>query len=293
MKLACLPAFNEETAIGSVVLKTKQFVDKVIVIDDGSKDDTVALAHLAGAEVLCHDRNKGYGAAIQSCFAAAKAENADVMVIIDADGQHYAEDIPKLINPVLNEGYDFVIGSRFLDKDTVIPRYRKMGIKLLTICTNIGSKQEITDSQSGFRAYSKNAILKLQSSISGMGVGSELILSANEAGLKITEIPIRCKYEGVDGSTHNPVVHGMSVLYSILSLIKDKKPLLFLGVPGFIFLAGGLYLGLETVEVYNTTNFFPVGKSLLALLFILIATFAIFSAFILDSIQKIMKKRLS
>ena len=132
MKLACLPAFNEETAIGSVVLKTRQFVDKVVVIDDGSTDDTVALARLAGAEVLCHDRNKGYGAAIQSCFAAAKTENADVMVIIDADGQHYAEDIPKLISPVLNDGYDFVIGSRFLDNDTIFPKYRKFGIQFLT-----------------------------------------------------------------------------------------------------------------------------------------------------------------
>ena len=291
MKLACLPAFNEETAIGSVVLKTRQFVDKVIVIDDGSTDDTVALARLAGAEVVCHDRNKGYGAAIQSCFAAAKTGNADVMVIIDADGQHYAEDIPKLINPVLNEGYDFVIGSRFLDNDTIFPKYRKFGIQFLTKVTTIGMKQEISDSQSGFRAYSKNAINKLESSISGMGVGSELILSANEAGLKITEVPIRCKYKGVDGSTHNPVVHGMSVFYSIISLIKDKKPLLFLGVPGFAFLIAGFYLGWQTIEVYNTTTFFPVGKSLLALLFIVIATFSIFSAFILDSIQKIIKKR--
>ena len=292
MRLACLPAYNEETAIGSVVLKTRQYVDKVVVIDDGSKDDTVTIARLSGADVVCHDRNKGYGAAIQTCFTVAKNENADVMVIIDADGQHYAEDIPKLINPVLNEGYDFVIGSRFLENDTILPQYRKLGIQFLTKFTTIGMKQEITDSQSGFRAYSKNAIHKLQSSISGMGAGSELIISAHDAGLKIIEVPIRCKYEGVNGSTHNPVVHGMSVFYSILSLIKDKKPLLFLGVPGFIFLVVGFLLGWQTIDVYNSTNFFPVGKSLLALLCILIATFSIFSAFILDSIQKIIKKRL-
>lgn len=292
MRLACLPAFNEETAIGSVVLKTRQFVDNVVVIDDGSSDDTVALARLAGAEVVSHDRNKGYGAAIQTCFTVAKEKNADVMVIIDADGQHYAEDIPQLINSVLNEGFDFVIGSRFLDNETAFPQYRKLGIQFLTKCTTVGMNQKVTDSQSGFRAYSRNAINKLQSRISGMGIGSELIISAHEAGLKITEVPIQCKYEGIEGSTHNPVVHGMSVFYSILSLIKDKNPLLFLGVPGLIFLVAGLYLGWETVEVYNTTNFFPVGKSLLALLCILIATFSIFSAFILDSIQKIIKKRL-
>jgi len=292
MRLACLPAFDEETAIGSVVLKTKQYVDKVVVIDDGSTDDTVALAQLAGAEVVSHERNKGYGAAIHTCFAIAKSENVDVMVIIDADGQHYAEDIPKLINPVMNEGYDFVIGSRFLDKETTIPAYRKLGIQFLTKCTTIGMDQDITDSQSGFRAYSKKAIDKLESGISGMGIGSELIISACELGLKIKEVPIRCKYKDINGSTHNPVTHGISVFYSILSLIKDKNPLMFLGVPGFLFLIAGLYLGWQTVEVYNTTTFFPVGKSLLALLCLVIAIFAIFSAFILDSIQNIIRKRI-
>jgi len=290
MKLACLPAYNEETAIGSVILKTKQYADKVVVIDDGSTDDTVTIAQLAGAEIVRHERNKGYGAAIQSCFNVAKAENADVMVILDADGQHYAEEIPKLINPVLNEGYDFVIGSRFLNKDTKLPYYRKLGIQFLTKCTTISMEQAITDSQSGFRAYSKNAINKLQSSIKGMGIGSELIISAHEAGLKIQEVPIRCKYDDIDGSSHNPVFHGLSVFYSILSLIKDKKPLLFLGIPGFFFLVTGLFLGWQTIEVYNSINYFPVGKSLLAVLCIIIGLFSIFSAFVLDSIHNIIKR---
>lgn len=290
MKLACLPAYNEETAIGSAILKAKQFVDKVVIVDDGSTDDTVTIAQLAGAEIFRHEINKGYGVAIQSCFAVAKAENADVMVIIDADGQHNPDDIPRLIDPVINEGYDFVIGSRFLDKGTTIPHYRKLGIQFLTKCTNFGIEQEVSDSQSGFRAYSKKAINTLQGRIQGMGIGSELIISAHEAGLKIKEVPIHCKYDNVEGSTHNPVFHGLSVFYSILSLIKDKKPLLFLGIPGVFFLIVGLFLGWQTIEVYNSTNYFPVGKSLLTVLCIIVALFSIFSAFILDSIHNLIKK---
>jgi len=290
LKLAVLPAYNEETAIGSVILKTKKYVDKVVVIDDGSSDDTVEIAKLAGAEVYCHEKNKGYGAAIQSSFIVAKNNDADVMVIIDSDGQHNPDEIPKLIDPICNAGYDFVIGSRFLKSTTSIPLYRKLGIQFLTKFTNMGLKQEVTDSQSGFRAYSKKAIFDLQGNITGMGIGSELVIRAQELGLKIKEIPITCKYDDVEGSTHNPVFHGASVFYSILTIIRDKQPLLFFGIPGIVFLVFGIYWGWQIVDIYYSTGVFGLGKCLLALLCIIIAIVAIFCALILDSINRIIKK---
>ena len=291
MKLATLPAYNEGTAIGSVILKTKQYVDKVVVVDDGSSDDTARIARLAGAEVYSHERNGGYGAAIQSCFTVAKNENADVLVIIDADGQHDPDEIPKVIDPVLGEGYDLVIGSRFLDPSPNIPLYRRMGIRFLTTFTNIGGNQKISDSQSGFRAYSKKAISQLQGNISGMGIGSELVIRAHELGLTIKEVPVSCRYERLEGSTHHPLVHGASVFYSILSVIKEKRPLLFFGSSGTLFLVVGLFLGWQSADIYYSTNYFPIGKALLAALFIIVAVVAIFSALVLDSISHLLKTK--
>jgi glycosyltransferase involved in cell wall biosynthesis len=112
--ILAIPAYNEEVAIGSVVARSKKYVDKVIVVDDGSKDHTVEIAKLVGAEVVSHKVNGGYGAAIKTCFEAAKANCADAMIIIDADGQHNPDDIPTLINEMVTRKSDIVIGSRFV-----------------------------------------------------------------------------------------------------------------------------------------------------------------------------------
>lgn len=287
--IAALPAYNEEIAIGSVVLKTKKYVDKVIVIDDGSSDDTVEIAGLAGAQVIKHEGNRGYGAAIKSCFEAAKNEGANILVIIDADGQHNPDEIPLVLSPVLAGEADMVIGSRFLEA-VDIPAYRRVGINVLTKLTNIGSKGNVSDSQSGFRTYSKQAINSLKFNSNGMGVGSEILMNAQELGLKIKEVPITCKYKDVEGSTHNPVSHGISVFNSILVLIKDKHPLLFFGLPGLMFLGIGLYLGVQTIDVYNTLQIFAVGKAMLSVLFMIIGIFSTFTALILDSITNSIKK---
>ncbi len=159
--IAAIPCFNEERCIGSVVIKAKRFVESVIVIDDGSTDATAEVATGAGAEVYQHGKNRGYGAAIRSALEKGRQLGADVLVILDGDGQHDPRDIPKLIKPLLDGEADVVIGSRFLGKGKKPPFYRRLGQHALTAATNLGSGQKVTDSQSGFRAYSAKALKEM------------------------------------------------------------------------------------------------------------------------------------
>jgi glycosyltransferase involved in cell wall biosynthesis len=119
--IAGLPAFNEEKYIGTIILKTKKYVDEVIIVDDGSTDQTAEVAGLAGAEVIRHKKNMGYGASIKSLLDEAKKREATAFVLLDADYQHNPDEIPELIKP-LSEGFDIVIGSRASQKHNV-PRY--------------------------------------------------------------------------------------------------------------------------------------------------------------------------
>ena len=172
--LAAIPCFNEEATIGSVVIKAKRHVDEVVVIDDGSIDETARIASEAGAKVIKHGGNKGYGAAIQSCFRYAKENNFDAMVILDGDGQHNADEIPHVLEPILDGTADISVGSRFLEEKhkNKVPLYRRFGIAVITWFTNLGSgkSRRVVDAQSGFRAYSRRAIEKIDPKDEGMGV---------------------------------------------------------------------------------------------------------------------------
>jgi len=156
--IAAIPCFNEERFIGSVVVKAKKCVDTVIVIDDGSTDATGEVACEAGAVVYRHGQNKGYGAAIRSAIEKGRELGADVMVVLDGDGQHDPKDIPHLIKAILDGEADVVLGSRFQGKYNEAPFYRHLGQRVLTTATNMTSGYRVSDSQSGFRAYSSKAL---------------------------------------------------------------------------------------------------------------------------------------
>jgi glycosyltransferase involved in cell wall biosynthesis len=239
--LVCIPAYNEATSIADIIKRAANYSSEVIVYDDGSTDNTAEVAKAAGASVLRNRMNKGYGVAIRKLFEAAVEKDADVMVTLDSDGQHDPDEIPRISRPILNEGVDLVIGSRFLrDKSNSsqqkIPSYRNLGIKTITRLTQAASYNGITDAQSGFRGYSKNALSKINLFEDGMAVSTEILLGAREKNLVVKEVSVSINYDVEKPSTHNPVSHGVGVIYSLIQFISLRHPLGFYGLPGIAFL---------------------------------------------------------
>ncbi|MFC2060262.1 glycosyltransferase [Chloroflexota bacterium] len=282
-KIAGMPAYNEGKYIGSLVLHIRQYVDMVIVVDDGSTDHTAKIAELAGATVVRHMENKGYGNAIQSILAEAKEQNADILVILDADSQHNPEEIPSLINAV-SEGSDVVIGSREMRINVIAP-YRRFGQRVLSRLTRIASRKEISDTESGFRAYSRKAIATLHLKEKGMAISSEIVSEATAKGLKVTEVPISVIYTK-DSSTMNPIRHGFGVLNRIMVMISERRPLLFFGLFGGIFLVLGFAAGVAVVQSYYTSYVLATGTALISILCITAGLLSIFTGIILNVLVK-------
>jgi glycosyltransferase involved in cell wall biosynthesis len=217
--IVTIPAYDEGQFISEVVLRARKLVDEVTVVDDGSLDETSEIARAAGASVANHQVRKGYGQAIRSCFEAAKAKEADIVVTLDGDNQHNPEQIPALLGPVLRGEADLVIGSRFLQPtpETNMPGYRRFGIRVITWLFNIGSKVKVSDAQSGFRAYSRRILDAISVTEKGMGVSVEVLIKAQRNGFRIKEVPISCRYHS-RSSTINPVKHGLGVALTIAKL---------------------------------------------------------------------------
>ena len=219
-----IPAFNEESMIQKTIQNIPKKINgitkiQIIVVDDGSKDKTAELAMNAGADkVISHKNNLGVGASFMTGIRTCLSQNADIVVTLDADSQFDSNEISKLIVPILNNELDVVIGSRFLNQKTKVPRYRKRGIKIITSAANFGADLNVSDSQSGFRAYSKNAINVIHPTEEGMSASTEILLKISNNGLSLAEVPITISYEG-DASEHNPLSHGISVLVNTLKYI--------------------------------------------------------------------------
>ena len=249
MNLVCIPAYNEETKIKDVVKKSLPYVDKVIVCDDGSTDSTAALSKKAGAIVISHATNLGYGAAISTLFDYCRKNNAEIMVTLDGDGQHNPDQVPDLINIILKHNVDVVIGSRSLRDDKDLPSYRRAGIKIITSTINSATDLKVTDSQSGFRAYSRTAIDLIHPAESGMAVSTEILLKISNNGLSIAEVPITVSYTG-DTSTEHPVSHGAHVIGTTLKYVSIKHPMYFYGIPGILLFISGLIMGVSFLDSY-------------------------------------------
>jgi glycosyltransferase involved in cell wall biosynthesis len=285
--IVAIPAYNEEIAIGSVILRSLKHANKVLVINDGSKDKTSEIAKLAGAEVIEHNTNKGKGVAIKDAFIYAKKENADILVLIDGDGQHNPDEIPLLLAPIINGEANIVNGSRFVNGNGHnVPKYRRLGQDVLSIATNIGTKLHITDTQNGFRAFSKKSFNSFSFSENGMAIESEMLMDAAGAGLKITEVPIDVRYD-LEGSTYDPLSHGFSVLGKVIGLISQRRPLLFFCIPGVILFAIGSILGILVLQTFNATGVISIIYTGSCALFILMGTFSIFTGLILAAIQSV------
>ena len=286
-----IPAYNEEKNIAGIITKLKKYADSIIVCDDGSSDLTREISEGLGAIVISHSKNRGYGAAINSLFLKAKELQSDVFVTFDADGQHRIEDIQVVTEPIMNNKADLVIGSRFLNtKSEEMPNYRKVGIKIITKVTNLSIKKDLTDSQSGFRAYSMKALQEITPSDDGMGVSTEILIKANDIGLKIGEVPIKVNYSG-DTSTHDPVSHGTSVILSTIKFTSIHNPLKFYGIPGVIFLIIGLGFVGWTVQIYSESQQIITNVSLIGIGCIVLGTVLLMTGVILFSIVTVVNSK--
>lgn len=274
-----LPAYNEEKYIGSIILRAKQYADEVIVVDDGSTDRTTAVAEMAGAVVIRHESNQGVGVATRAMLAEAKERDADILITLDADYQHNPDEIPSLVEAV-KAGHDVVIGSREMQRHR-IPRYRRMGQKVLGSLTNFVSRENVTDTESGFRAYSRRAINELELKESGFAVCSEIIKVAAAKKLSIIEVPISVSYTG-DGSTLHPVSHGMGVFRRLVIMISEERPLFFFGLFGSILVIAGVIMGILVAHAMYVDKVLQTGTALVSVLLITVGVLTLFTGIILS-----------
>jgi len=278
--LIVIPAFNEENSIGEVIQNAKAIYPEILVYDDGSIDNTSSIAENNGAIVIRNSRNRGYGRALRTLFEHALKMNFDIVVTIDSDGQHDPHQIPRLIQPIVENKADMVIGSRFLtnDDETNVPRYRSIGIRTITKFTQAGCFDRITDATSGFRAYSVNSLSKLNLTENGMAISTEILLKASEKNFRMFEVPITTKkYDIKDSSSHNPVKLGWNVISHVIRFLSFKHPLLFYGIPGLIFLIFSSFflygaLDLFSQTRYVSTNLIVISIGLALIGFVLLAT---------------------
>jgi glycosyltransferase involved in cell wall biosynthesis len=286
--VAVIPAFNEEVAIGSVVLGALQHVDYVIVVDDCSHDKTAKLAELAGARVIRLPQNGGKAKALLTGLKEAELTGCRAVVMLDGDGQHRSEDIMDVILPIIEGKADLVIGSRFLGEQKDIPSYRVLGQKVINSLSNTGSRVDVTDSQSGFRALSRKALKNLTFSSDGYNIESDMIAHFAEKGLRIKEVPIAVKYDVPNGHKKGSVSMGMGLLGNVVSCIGYKRPLLMFGIPGVMILMAGLILGIMTavdIQFFTTLGW----QALIAIGLVLVGSFLCVSALTLNSLTLLMK----
>ncbi len=286
-----IPAYNEEKNIAGIIQKLSEICDTVIVCNDGSTDNTGKIAEKMGAVVITHEQNLGYGGAIRSLFLKARELDSDMLVTLDSDGQHRISDILPVIDPIIKNQADLVIGSRFLkDNQEDMPKYRKIGIKMITSLANSSLEESVTDSQSGFRAYGKNILSEITPSEKGMGVSNEILIKVSKKGFKIVEVPIIVSYEG-DTSTQNPISHGASVTLSTLKFISIDHPLKFYGIPGFVFLVIGLIFTVMTIQGFTETRQILLSTAVIGIGTIIVGTVLMMTAILLFSIVNLIREK--
>ena len=183
-----------------------------------------------------------------------------------------------------------MIGSRFLDEgEKEVPGYRKLGINIITKVTNSGLKEKITDSQSGFRAYSRELISKLDTSNLGMGISTEILIKASSKNFKILEVPIKILYSG-DTSTHNPISHGSSVILSTIKYTSIEHPLKFYGIPSVIFFIVGLSFTYLSAQYYAEIGRLDTNLTIVAAGTVLIAIVLLIAAILLYSLVSVVRE---
>lgn len=292
--LVGIPAYNESEVIGTVVKDVLEYADEVVVVDDGSGDETSSIANSNGATVIQHDYSKGYGAAIKTLFQYADESCVDDLVILDADGQHEPSHIPKLVSARDEMNCDIVIGSRSINGHRSEMYFtRRFGFFVINSLTNLtlgtlSTNSWITDSQSGFRVYGQAIVRSLaqdQTLSDHMGASIDILHHARRKGFRICEIGTNIYYPPESSNSHTPLTHGMILFNTLIRTVEREHPILAFGAPGFVFLLFSIGFGNWTVYNYLNSGTFPYGIAIVTSFFGLTGLFGIMTGVILHSLK--------
>lgn len=291
--VAIIPAYNESSNIVKVVNEVRKYVTTVVVVDDGSNDDTFEKAKTTGAIVVRSINNRGKGAALKRGFMECFKFSPSIILTIDADGQHDPSDIPKLIEPIKQKQADIVIGSRY-HKNSVseIPLKRGMGLSVINVLNRSLIRSSVHDSQSGFRAYNKQVFSLLTDYDSyGYGAETEQLAHAESYGANIVEVPVTIRYRGLENtSKQNSFSHGLHLLSTIIRIAVEKRPLQIFGLSGFILILLSIIPTVNMLLIFNETRYFSIPMALIVLGLVFNGALLIVVAFILYALKRIKHK---
>lgn len=295
--IALIPAYNESQNIGKIIAETSKHVSSIIVVDDGSYDNTAIVAASMNAKVIRNGRNMGKGIALKRGLIECLKYTPDIIVTLDADGQHDPTEIPKLVSPIENEEADIVIGSRYEKNGksnslVEVPLIRRIGLSFIDLLNRSLMKTTIRDSQSGFRAYTLG-VLNLISNYSSKdyGVETEQLAAAELYGFRIVEVPITIRYQGlVNTSKKNSVLHGANIVSTILRIAIERRPLLFFGLTGTFLLVAAVITISEMLLIFNQTRYFSLPLALITLGLLFLGSMLILVSFVFYGLKRIRER---
>lgn len=290
---AIIPAYNESRNIQKIIEETGKYVSSIIVVDDGSKDGTSEIATVMNVKVVRNRYNMGKGIALKKGLIESSKHDADIVITLDADGQHDPAEIPLLLKPIENGEADIVVGSRYFENCVnEIPKVRQMGLRIINRMNRFFFKTTVKDSQSGFRAYKKN-VLRIISKYdsSGYGAETEQLAAAELYGFRIVEVPINIRYRDLENtSKKNPVLHGANILSTILKIAVERKPLLFFGLTGVILIGIAILTSLDMLHLFNTTRYFSIPLALITLGLTSIGSLLILASLVFHVLKRILDR---
>lgn len=281
--IVTIPALNEEKTICNIIRKIKDEGYDVLVVDDGSTDNTVRLARNAGAVVYRHHRNFGLAKTFQTEVEQCLKMGADIIIHIDADGQYNPHDIYYL-ERLIKKGYDLALGSRFLGTIEKMSWIKKIGNKMFSKAVSWIIKMKITDSQTGFRAFNKKIAEKIKIT-SNFTYTQEQIIKASRENFRIIEIPtIFYKRDGHSRLMRNPLDYALKGGINLLKIFRDYEPLRFFGMIALCFLLPGLIIGSRLTFWYLTKGhiYNRIPSAIVCLMLILLGVQILLFGFLAD-----------
>ena len=286
--IALIPAYNEEATITDVIHHTKPFVDKILVINDGSTDATKQVSIQAGAEVIDNIVNRGLGQTMKRGYEEALRLDADIVVQLDADSQYLAKEIPLLIQPILDNEADLVLGSRLENIQYKMPTFKKIGNKAFSSVLRMLTGADVSDGQTGFRAM-RREVLETAMPDNKYTYTQEMIIKTAKEGWRIRSIPITF-VERADGESRlisHPFSYAWKSWVIITRTLRDYHPLTFFGIPGLLLIFAGMVLGVALVYRFAITG--AIGRTpsiILTALFIMIGVQLVFIGLMADMMRK-------